>query len=103
GVIWAAVYMLWMFQRVMFGEITKEENKKLPDLSAREFAYLIPLVVAVFWIGLYPNPIIKKTEASVKNLVQIVEKARKVEKAEKVRSVETASDIVARLDKGEAR
>ncbi len=100
GVIWAAVYMLWMFQRVMFGEITKEENKKLPDLSAREFAYLIPLVVAVFWIGLYPNPIIKKTEASVKNLVQIVEKAKI---AEKVRTDETASDIVARLDKGEAK
>jgi NADH-quinone oxidoreductase subunit M len=76
GVIWAAVYMLWMFQRVMFGEVTNEKNKNLPDLSGRELAYMIPLIVIIFWLGVYPNPVIKKMEPSVKHLIATVEKAR---------------------------
>jgi len=76
GVILGAVYMLWMFQRVMFGEITNEKNRNLPDLTGREIAYMAPLVVMIFWLGVYPNPVIKKMEPSVKNLISIVEKGQ---------------------------
>jgi NADH-quinone oxidoreductase subunit M len=76
GVILGAVYMLWMFQRVMFGEVTNEKNKNLPDMTNREFAYMTPLIVLVFLLGVYPNPVISKMEPSVKNLVSIIDKAK---------------------------
>ncbi|MEX0843906.1 MAG: NADH-quinone oxidoreductase subunit M, partial [Balneolaceae bacterium] len=54
GVILAAVYMLWMFQRVMFGPLTNDENKKLIDLNAREIGLLAPLMIFMIWIGIHP-------------------------------------------------
>jgi NADH-quinone oxidoreductase subunit M len=69
GVIFAAVYMLWMFQRVMFGEITKEENRNLKDLSLREIGVLVPILIFIFWIGLYPKTFLGKTEASVQHFL----------------------------------
>src|SRR4030042_792751 len=69
GVIFAAVYMLWMFQRVMFGQVTNEKNRHLPDMNAREMAYMLPLLVFVFWIGVYPPPFLRKMDASVTALV----------------------------------
>jgi NADH-quinone oxidoreductase subunit M len=65
GVIFGAVYMLWMFQRVMFGQITKEENRHLKDLSLREVFVLLPIVVAIFVIGVYPDPFLNKISVSV--------------------------------------
>jgi NADH-quinone oxidoreductase subunit M len=65
GVIFGAVYMLWMFQRVMFGKITKEENRSLKDLSLREVFVLLPIIVAIFVIGIYPDPFLKKMSVSV--------------------------------------
>jgi NADH-quinone oxidoreductase subunit M len=73
GVILAAVYMLWMFQRVMFGEITREENKNLKDLSLREIVVLLPLIFFIVQIGVYPKPFLSRMDASVKNLVAQVE------------------------------
>lgn len=73
GVIFAAVYMLWMFQRVMFGEITKEENKNLKDLSLREILVLLPLIFFIIQIGVYPKPFLSRMDASVKHLVAQVE------------------------------
>ncbi len=70
GIILAAVYMLWMFQRVMFQEITHEENKTLKDMSKRELAVLIPIVLLIFWIGIYPNSFLRKMDASVNHLLQ---------------------------------
>jgi hypothetical protein len=58
----------------MLGEITKDENKTLPDLSVREVATLVPIILFCFWIGLYPSPYLKAMEASVANVIQIVEK-----------------------------
>src|SRR5437763_900543 len=52
GVIWGAVYMLWMFQRLMFGPLDREENKTLKDLNAREIAILVPIILVMFWIGI---------------------------------------------------
>jgi NADH-quinone oxidoreductase subunit M len=73
GIVLGAAYMLWLYQRTMFGEITKEENKALPDLDAREVATLVPIVILCFWIGLYPAPFLKAMEASVTNVIQTVE------------------------------
>jgi NADH-quinone oxidoreductase subunit M len=70
GIILAAVYMLWMYQRTMFGKITKPENENLKDLNLREKMILIPLVLVIFWIGLYPKPFFVKMEPSVKSLIE---------------------------------
>ncbi len=74
GIILGAAYMLWLYQRTMFGEVTKEENKTLPDLDAREIATLLPIIAFCFWIGLYPAPFLKAMEVSVANVIQTVEK-----------------------------
>jgi NADH-quinone oxidoreductase subunit M len=76
GVILAAVYMLWMFQRVMFGKVTNEKNLGLPDLNAREVAYLLPLLVMIFWIGVYPQTFLRKMDASVQATVVRIEAKR---------------------------
>jgi NADH-quinone oxidoreductase subunit M len=65
GVIWAAVYMLWMLQRVVFGTITNPKNAELKDLNAREFALLTPLLVLMFFMGVYPQPFLNRSKASV--------------------------------------
>jgi NADH-quinone oxidoreductase subunit M len=65
GVILAAGYMLWMFQRVMFGPITHEENKKLTDINAREIGLLIPIMIFIVWIGIRPTDFTKYSEAQV--------------------------------------
>jgi len=58
GVILSAVYMLWMFQRVMFGKLDNPKNQKLQDLNAREIALMVPLIFLIFFMGLYPAPFI---------------------------------------------
>ncbi len=73
GVIFAACYMLWMFQRVMFLEVKNPENEKLTDMTGRELATIIPLIVFVFWIGFYPKPFTETFDASVENLVHQVQ------------------------------
>ncbi|MFN3532862.1 MAG: NADH-quinone oxidoreductase subunit M [Candidatus Brocadia sp.] len=84
GIILAAVYMLWMFQRVMFQEITHEENKTLQDMNKREFAILIPIILTIFWIGIYPNSFLRKMDASVNHLLKKVgEKANIVSNVQK--------------------
>ncbi|HID98515.1 MAG TPA: NADH-quinone oxidoreductase subunit M, partial [Thermodesulfobacteriaceae bacterium] len=72
GVILGAVYMLWMVQRVFYGEVTNPENRKMPDLNLREFAYLAPLIVLIFWIGLYPNFFLNKMQLSVDRFIRQV-------------------------------
>lgn len=73
GVILAAWYMLWMFQRVMFGVVDKDENAKLRDLDRRELALLVPVLLLIVWIGVYPKPLLNKTETSVAALVTRIE------------------------------
>ena len=70
GVILAAVYMLWMYQRVMFGPVKHEENKKLIDLNAREIGLLIPLVIFMVWIGIKPVDYMQYTESTVNTLIE---------------------------------
>jgi NADH-quinone oxidoreductase subunit M len=73
GIIFAAVYLLWMYQRVIFGEITREENRRLTDLSPREWAVLVPVLVFIVWIGIYPAAFTGKTEATIAALLAQVE------------------------------
>jgi len=68
GVILAAVYMLFMFQKMFLGPVTVEENKKLKDLNWREIAILAPILVFVFWIGLYPKPFFDLMRPAVEQL-----------------------------------
>ena len=69
GVVFAAVYMLWMFQRVMFGKLDNPKNQELKDLSIREIAVLVPIIVCIIWIGVYPKPFLSKIEKSVNSIV----------------------------------
>ena len=66
GVILAAAYMLWMYQRVMFGELIKPENKVLKDLSGREILVLSSVTLFIFWIGIYPQTFLSRMEPTVK-------------------------------------
>jgi NADH-quinone oxidoreductase subunit M len=72
GLVLGAVYLLWMYKRVMYGDITKDENKKLKDMTGREFAYLLPIILFIVWIGVYPKPFLDKMDASVQHLLQVV-------------------------------
>src|SRR6476646_7711860 len=72
GVIWAAVYMLWMLQRVVFGVKTSEANAKLLDLNAREVALVLPLLALMLFMGVYPAPFLNRSRASVAATQQVV-------------------------------
>jgi NADH-quinone oxidoreductase subunit M len=65
GVIWAAVYMLWMLQRVVFGKVTNPENENLPDLNARELGLLLPLLALMLFMGVYPRVFLDRSQASI--------------------------------------
>ncbi len=75
GIILAAVYMLYMFQKLFLGPLDKDENKKLSDINRREIFTLVPIIVLIFWIGLYPRPFFGLTEASVEKVVELVSSA----------------------------
>ncbi|OQX85301.1 Fe-S-binding domain-containing protein, partial [candidate division KSB1 bacterium 4484_87] len=70
GVILGAYYMLWMVQRVFFGPLENEKNKNLKDLSFREMMVLLPFVIFVFWIGLYPKAFLSKMDKSVATYIE---------------------------------
>src|SRR2546426_855055 len=72
GVVLGAAYLLWLYQRVMFGPVTQTVNEKLPDLNLREYATLVPLVILAFWIGIYPKPFFAFIERPVQKIVEQV-------------------------------
>jgi NADH-quinone oxidoreductase subunit M len=76
GVIFAACYMLWMFQRVIFGKVENPKNKDLKDLSWREIAIFAPLILFIVWIGVYPSTFLDKTKASTENFLAMMAKAK---------------------------
>ena len=67
-----AAYLLWLYQRVMFGSVTNPANENMPDLNAREYATLLPLVFLAFWIGIYPAPLFQVLDKPVQRIVQTV-------------------------------
>ncbi|MEP6848560.1 MAG: NADH-quinone oxidoreductase subunit M, partial [Acidobacteriota bacterium] len=74
GVIFAAVYMLWMVQRVFFGKVTNEKNRSLVDLSWREIGLIAPLLLLMVYMGVYPRPFLDRSQESVKAIQEWVVK-----------------------------
>jgi NADH-quinone oxidoreductase subunit M len=73
GVIFAAVYLLWMYQRVVFGEVKNPElQKQLTDLTTREYVVLLPIFIFIIWIGIYPSTFLDLTDLSTKSILQQV-------------------------------
>ncbi|MBL0220456.1 MAG: NADH-quinone oxidoreductase subunit M [Myxococcales bacterium] len=70
GVIFGAIYLLYMFQKVFFGKVDKEKNGSLKDLSGRELGVFIPLVIGIFLMGLFPRPMLQVMEPSVQKFMR---------------------------------
>jgi NADH-quinone oxidoreductase subunit M len=79
GVILSACYMLWMYQRVIFGKVTNPANEKLSDINLREKLTVVPLILLIFWIGIYPKPILDRIEPAVRGILQQMTKAHTVQ------------------------
>ncbi|HQR18169.1 MAG TPA: NADH-quinone oxidoreductase subunit M [Gemmatimonadales bacterium] len=75
GVIFAAAYLLWALQRIIFNKLDKPENEQLTDLTPRELAVLAPLLAGILWLGLYPAPVLRRMEPASR---QWVENAQRV-------------------------
>jgi NADH-quinone oxidoreductase subunit M len=73
AVIFAAAYLLWALQRIIYNPLSKPENRALRDLNWREIGLLVPLIFAIFWMGVYPKPILDKTKAAATRLVERVQ------------------------------
>ncbi|WP_337995659.1 NADH-quinone oxidoreductase subunit M [Oleispirillum naphthae] len=76
GLVLGACYMLYLYRRIIFGKLEKEDLKALPDMSGREVLMFAPLVVVVLWMGIYPMPFLDMMSASVDNLIANFETAR---------------------------
>ncbi|MFH1965654.1 MAG: NADH-quinone oxidoreductase subunit M [Acidobacteriota bacterium] len=76
GIILAAVYMLWMYQRVFMGKITRDENAQLSDLNTREIATILPLIILALWMGVAPGGFLRKMDASLQKSLERVEEVR---------------------------
>jgi NADH-quinone oxidoreductase subunit M len=70
GIVLGAAYLLWLYQRVMFGPVTNPANEHLEDLNAREYVTLVPLIILCFWIGIYPKPLFRVLERPVQLIVE---------------------------------
>src|SRR6201993_757439 len=75
GVILAAAYLLWLYQRVFFGTVTNPKNEKLQDLTPRELLTFVPLVIVALWIGIYPKPFFQILEQPVTQISRTVHEA----------------------------
>jgi NADH-quinone oxidoreductase subunit M len=82
GTILSVAYMLYLYRRVVFGKITRDDVKGMLDLSPREIAIFAPLIALVLWMGIYPASFLKPMQASVANLIERVESAQKAARLE---------------------
>ena len=97
GVILAAIYLLWLVQRVFFGPIVNDENRHIPDIAWNEVAAMVPLVVLMVWIGVHPNTFLRKMAPSVEQLIATVERGRESGKAMLAKTPARRSPLAARL------
>ncbi|HSB54775.1 MAG TPA: proton-conducting transporter membrane subunit, partial [Gemmatimonadales bacterium] len=72
GVIFAAAYLLWALQRIIYNPLDKAENETLTDLNARELAVMLPLVIGIVWLGLFPGPVLQRIEPAAKRYIETV-------------------------------
>ncbi|MBB43270.1 MAG: NADH-quinone oxidoreductase subunit M [Rhodospirillaceae bacterium] len=70
GVVLGAAYMLWLYRRVIFGKLTRDDLKTIKDINAREITVFVPLVILTIWMGIYPAPFLEIMDASVNNLLE---------------------------------
>ena len=75
-VIFAAAYLLWAIQRIVFNKLDKPENEGLKDLSVRELVVLAPLILGIIWMGLYPAPLLRRTEGSARQFIEYAQPGR---------------------------
>ena len=73
GVIFAAAYLLWALQRMIFNRLDNPENESLTDLTGRELAVLLPLIVGIVWLGLFPGPVLRRMEPATQRFVEAVQ------------------------------
>jgi NADH-quinone oxidoreductase subunit M len=78
GVIFAAVYLLWMYQRVVFGEVKNPKMNNLTDMNAREILVMIPIFIFIVWIGIYPTTFLKVSDKSTAKVIKQVVNTQKV-------------------------
>jgi NADH-quinone oxidoreductase subunit M len=89
GVILSAVYMLWMFQRVYYGDVTNEANRSLPDLQPREWASVIPICAISVFMGVFPAVFLRPMEPAIQRVVERIQSSQpvRVHKAQPLPSV----------------
>jgi NADH-quinone oxidoreductase subunit M len=103
GVILAAVYLLWMFRRVMFGPVENPENRGLIDLGLREKVILVTLLIPIFWIGIYPDTFLRRLHPPVLELLRVMEsKTAQLAEADPAAGA-AASYLAAAISEGERR
>jgi NADH-quinone oxidoreductase subunit M len=78
GVIFAAAYLLWAIQRILFNPLDKKENEHIPDLNWREVSLMAPLVIIIIWLGVYPAPVLRRMETASQALVTRVQQSAMV-------------------------
>ena len=76
GVIFAAAYLLWALQRLIFNRLDKPENERMTDLDGRELALMAPLLIGIVWLGLYPAPVLHRMESAARRYVQLTQPTR---------------------------
>jgi NADH-quinone oxidoreductase subunit M len=103
-VILAAGYLFWMFQRVMHGPITNNKILTFKDINKREIAYLVPIVIMMFWMGIYPKPFLRKMDSSVTHLLNRVNKKEvSVSQAQKKQELPIEIEKVTTQEKNEEK
>jgi NADH-quinone oxidoreductase subunit M len=73
GVIFAAAYLLWAIQRILFNPLDKAENEHIPDLNWREIGLLVPFIAVIIWLGIYPAPVLRRMETSAQMVIDQVQ------------------------------
>jgi NADH-quinone oxidoreductase subunit M len=75
GVIFAAAYLLWALQRMIYNRLDKPENERLTDLNPREIGLMVPLLIGIVWLGLYPQPVLRRMEPATQRYLQLTQPA----------------------------
>ena len=91
GIVLGAAYMLWLYQRTMFGEPTTPENRTMRDMNVLEIAYMMPLIILMFWIGLYPRPFLNLMEPTVNHYVSQMQQRQQAYLEESRQAAQNAS------------